>query len=1146
MFSYWLLDWNTLNNDEKFVEAFKLTTYLESRYITCHFDAQWFDIETQPDKTTRNFYMHIWRNSSRILQNVARFHLNVTYKQSRNQTYVNACKKFRSKEFQEYILNHHDKTNALLFAFGFDLELFASDKSFDQIIVQVEKNNIYKSIMGIDKLLFELHKNDKRRIDDMLGPIVMYLCESKDDYKLLTDNTMAIELCFYGSFISYRLHKFIEENKLGIDDSYITEEMKELIIRSFADNGLTFNEKLRPYLLEFAKSKAPRAFIAKVENEFKDKINRNEIRLPNKDTVSALVSSMNHGEPLDLNGFEVSQLKKIAFEGFNIVNYIKNPSGATNCSLMEIVQALIVLKFQSQNANKELPTLCGEQTFGSIFKIKDNEYPALQNALCALLVENADIYCFVGLEILLAQKPDLLKDSNEELIITFAKRTYALLKSFDPKDKNSITAIETFSDFISNRKSLTDLVNESLNVIKRQGKTSPASINFQEQLLITNNSIGRNKGLIKDKNITNQIKAFIKFTCKQNSIKVKAAFAKLLIINTEYCLNTWSLFKIIMDNKNFQEPFADAINNSQLTIDKLSYLAHVYDYFSKQNDTLIPKIILNDISSSDTMTILNSFLQIDKEIQNFIRNKSASISSLSSLQCCLTLYKNFRSLFYNEHTLPLLIDNLQNQNIYSFASECNKILNLCKSNKPLGEIINKFISNNSLPIDELTHLCHIINRLFANNTFEKTPIELLNDFLSLYCSSAEFRSFINVISDKYLGNAYKNLHLIYKVHKDKFRHCTNLIETSQIDPSVFATIFSTFNIDGLYELYKDALCKLSEEKRELFYFYSFEYYLSHAITKIPQSKLPSLEDLFYLSPILSHPELKEGGSLDFVLSLEDSEDSGFSIVSNCDYIQILIEIIHDKAGKIFFDTNQLLNFFKPENNPNRLSDFYAVCLGTKDVAKQFFISSLSAAITYLKHLLINDKDMPLSQFFLPNFKDMLAPKYKYLVFDPLPSQNGTISGEKIDYLANRANFFAELLATENKKVIPELFDKLLEGNPKYIFQFLTNYFLSGGRLDNLPEQLIFQIRDQIIKSSPITSMRMIQHFAQRAAIVCQPIDPKLFDLMPPKFKKIFISQCISNGMDPNKFPKEIQQLKITQDAIAQCQKQKSIPYSQTK
>lgn len=147
-FDYLTIDWKNLGDNQKFSKIYKVTTYLESRYIASHFDSKFFDSPHQPSEQTRKFYMHIWRNSSKLLQNIARYRLNTN-----SEIYTAAQEKFRSKEFQNYILEHPEQTNDLLFAFSFLPNKFAQSQNYDELIQQTQSSKYYSLIMLIDKLI---------------------------------------------------------------------------------------------------------------------------------------------------------------------------------------------------------------------------------------------------------------------------------------------------------------------------------------------------------------------------------------------------------------------------------------------------------------------------------------------------------------------------------------------------------------------------------------------------------------------------------------------------------------------------------------------------------------------------------------------------------------------------------------------------------------------------------------------------------------------------------------------------------------------------------------------------------------------------------------------------------------------------------
>lgn len=135
---------------EYFEDFYYATNYLESRFITCHFDGTFFESNEQPDELTRNFYMKIWLENSIILQNLMRFHLN-----SNSPIYNKAREKFRSDEFKNYALENPKKINDLLFAFIFTPNEFADCNDYEQLILDIKISKYYSAVMRIDKFMFK-------------------------------------------------------------------------------------------------------------------------------------------------------------------------------------------------------------------------------------------------------------------------------------------------------------------------------------------------------------------------------------------------------------------------------------------------------------------------------------------------------------------------------------------------------------------------------------------------------------------------------------------------------------------------------------------------------------------------------------------------------------------------------------------------------------------------------------------------------------------------------------------------------------------------------------------------------------------------------------------------------------------------------
>lgn len=134
---------------EYFEDFFYATNYLESRFITCHFDGTFFESNEQPNELTRKFYMKIWLENSIILQNLMRFHLN-----SNSPIYNKAREKFRSDEFKNYALENPEEINDLLFAFIFMPNEFADCNDYKQLISDIKTSKYYSAVMRIDKFMF--------------------------------------------------------------------------------------------------------------------------------------------------------------------------------------------------------------------------------------------------------------------------------------------------------------------------------------------------------------------------------------------------------------------------------------------------------------------------------------------------------------------------------------------------------------------------------------------------------------------------------------------------------------------------------------------------------------------------------------------------------------------------------------------------------------------------------------------------------------------------------------------------------------------------------------------------------------------------------------------------------------------------------
>ena len=197
-FDYLSQDWCQLRDEQQFAQAYNLSTYLESRFIVCHFDSEWFEKPKQPNETTRNFYMFLWRGSSRLLQNLVRYHLNVP-----NDLYNGAREKFRSQDFQKYVLEHPDQVNDLLFAFVFCPNEFAdTNKSYDEIISYARQSKYYSNVMDIDKLVHEynFYVSVGSNCDSLFSTLVKLFVDINPTQKenkiddLLLNNQLLIEL----------------------------------------------------------------------------------------------------------------------------------------------------------------------------------------------------------------------------------------------------------------------------------------------------------------------------------------------------------------------------------------------------------------------------------------------------------------------------------------------------------------------------------------------------------------------------------------------------------------------------------------------------------------------------------------------------------------------------------------------------------------------------------------------------------------------------------------------------------------------------------------------------------------------------------------------------------------------------------------
>lgn len=135
---------------ENFEDFYYATNYLESRYITCHFDRTFFESNEQPDELTRKFYLKIWLENSIILQNLMRFSLN-----SNSPIYKDAIEKFRSDEFKQYALENPEKIIYLIFAFIFMPKEFANCNDYEQLIFEVKNSKYYLAVIRIDKFMFK-------------------------------------------------------------------------------------------------------------------------------------------------------------------------------------------------------------------------------------------------------------------------------------------------------------------------------------------------------------------------------------------------------------------------------------------------------------------------------------------------------------------------------------------------------------------------------------------------------------------------------------------------------------------------------------------------------------------------------------------------------------------------------------------------------------------------------------------------------------------------------------------------------------------------------------------------------------------------------------------------------------------------------
>lgn len=217
LFDYCTTNWKNITvEEEEITEQEKdhyvsnTVAYLESRYATCHFDGSFFKNNKQPSEQTRKFYMHIWRNSSKLLQNVARYRLNTN-----SEIYTAAQEKFRSEEFQKYILEYPDQTNDLLFAFSFLPNEFAQSQKYDELMQQAQSSKYYSSITLIDKLIHqsEFHISissidNEEIIFSALVNFIISIDPTKEINKIddiLLNNKLLVEISF----------KYINESSEG-------------------------------------------------------------------------------------------------------------------------------------------------------------------------------------------------------------------------------------------------------------------------------------------------------------------------------------------------------------------------------------------------------------------------------------------------------------------------------------------------------------------------------------------------------------------------------------------------------------------------------------------------------------------------------------------------------------------------------------------------------------------------------------------------------------------------------------------------------------------------------------------------------------------------------------------------------------------
>ncbi len=1212
LLDYLCLDWNKLSAGDRFFTVYNLTTYLQSRYIACHFDGQWFNSAQQPDETVRKFYMHIWQNSSRILQNVARYRLNKTYNNPNNHAYNQACTKFRSKDFQNYLLANPNKTNDLLFAFSFCPETFMRyGKNFDTIISETKKSGLYESIMKIDNLILRLYKFYKT--DVILPPIVKYLCTEKD-YSLL-NSIIPIELCLNGNFdpdistsnviplqfrstfyrakkslqtnigsediitsrnrtlfeklletnndheillTAYFLFRYIDSNnKLSGCKNFITCEMVEIIHRAkLIDNYGVVDEQLQSYLAEFNQTKSPQIFLATVITEIK---NLPDVKPINFELFFVLLSSYskNQGDRNKLyeklkflSQDELRQLKNKMYQSFNNLDQIYNDFIHENNNAHDQRKSDVPI------AGAIFPLLPEGEESDEVFKHLNNKINVeldskICNAFCQLVIEGGSAKSFIALTIL-SQKTSLLQNVETSKLLDFAMRAHYYITDHGTKGlQEQINAVNSFDELTNIKKKIWASYGEAWNCN-------------------TNRVMNVIKYATMKKNIATQPEDDNKiFSFIQDH---KKALAKFIVNNISshelyHFLNCISNF-----NKELQNSFIKVASAMPkiYTVDELNYLASICNKLIETKQPIL-KMLPQNIFSHEIIPFLNLYIQIrdplsseEPDVKKLIleRFQKSTQWPVKNLAHIIEFYKS------NQYVIPYLpeiINNADKPNIVTFT---NELMNLISRSEMLKEhfrqVYNICKSDKiDFNFNDLCCWCHIMN--IASQKIQNEAF--LTSFTKIYFNR-DFRSFISSVNVDLLDNTFRNLQLIHKVCKHGLLYITNFIDASSKTSQnakdqviyILQTIISTFDIDVLPKFYRIDLSKMEEQSRDIFLFFCLDSYIYNMIRYYKTTK--KLISDSCLTPIMSLPYFSE-----------DTFDNYYFQAYEPKFLPDLFTILGDEAKKDLFNIDNIHTFSQGKNTVEFETYFnYAKVYlpNESNLFKLAFMKDIVVGITNFTNL-INDK----FNTFLECAKNIIGEDLN-ASYANYEIQN---TSKPIEVKIISPQEYAKNIINTNGKIDKALIENSLGNNPERINQFLTAYFIYGGQLSKLPQQILLELEIQdisftnkqgqqilsipfscnaenssssisqqpsIFAKSNLKMLNLARMFASKDAKSYPPIDPEIFDAIAKNDMGQFITEYILRGGNPKRLPEKIQQLTITQDAIAQCQKQKSIPYSQTK